>query len=70
MSADAILFPLAADETDLLMLLLALFILAVFIILFFLLFPLEIALFLTAVILLVLLWAIRESLRIEDSKKR
>lgn len=70
MSAETILFPFAADETDLLMLLLAIFILAVFIILFFLIFPFEVALFLTAAVVFVLLWAIRESMRIEDSKKR
>ena len=70
MSTETILFPLAADDTELLMLLIALFILAVFIILIFLIFPTHIALFLTAAVLLILVWAVRESMRLEDSKKR
>jgi hypothetical protein len=54
MSSETILFPLAADKSDLMMLLIALVILAVLIILLFLLFPTSVALFLTAVIVIAL----------------
>jgi hypothetical protein len=70
MSSETILFPLATDESDIIMLFLALFLIAILIILLFLIFPVEFALFLTAAILFTLLWAIRESWLMQEGQKK
>ncbi len=55
------LLPLAMDESDLMMMLLSLFILIVFVILIFIIFPVEFALLMTAGIALAFVYAIHET---------
>jgi positive regulator of sigma E activity len=58
------LLPLAMDDSDLMMILLSLFILIVFVILIFLIFPIEFALLMTAGIALAFVYAIHETRRL------
>jgi len=57
------IFPLAMDESDLMMLLLSLFILTVLLVLIFIIFPLELALLMTAGIALAFVYAVHETRR-------
>jgi hypothetical protein len=63
------IFPLAMDESDLMMLLLSLFVLSVLIILILIIFPLELALLMIAGIALAFVYAIYETRRIARLKE-
>lgn len=58
------IFPLAMDDSDLMMICLSLFVLVVLVILIFIIFPLELALLMTAGIALAFVYAIYEARRL------